>query len=207
MSDNPSTFFLDPGQGPRSWQRGALVGDAVERAVCVRFEDWGHDALPTVGSEASVYHAHGQDGRLFAQKAEIDSVTSTADGALILRLLLLSEPVLYDRRAAGRVACQDLPVIADVDDDIGCSVLDFGPTGFSIVTRQRHVPGSLAELTVHCQGEVLIGRGAVKSATPRRDGSTRYGIHVLKMAGSGLSSEMRRISDALQGGGKTTVTS
>ncbi len=137
----------------------------------------------------------------FVQQAARVRAIEPADEGLVIELERLGEAVNAEQRQVYRVSCLTVPIVATMNNETDCEVVDISATGFGVHCASRFHTGSAVTAQLHWEGETFRGPVIVVSVRQISDGQHRYGVRCVD-SGDGLGTTLRksltRISLAVQ---------
>jgi hypothetical protein len=142
-----------------------------------------------VGSTLVAYY-HDRN-RFMKQPGEVMAVR-LADGQQVIACKWTGENASAELRQTFRVRVGHMGMIAKVDAEKKCAVLDVSASGLAIIAKASYKVGELVRITFTHEGRELIGMARIQGRRQAEEGAYRYGLHIPEK-----KSEMRSVLERL----------
>jgi hypothetical protein len=157
--------------GEPSLRLGAVL--QTEDATCsAEFE--GEATWPECGVELFAYFLAA--GTFYEQPARVERV-STQGTTTTISVRLIGKRVAAENRMTPRVSTVTTDLIATVDAEECCPIIDISETGFALMASEIHAIGAVVSVTISYNGRAFSGRASVQSSRELWEGRFRYGLH------------------------------
>lgn len=93
-----------------------------------------------------------------------------------LTLTPLGEPTEADTRMEERVDTSGCGLVATLDGEPNCPILDVSLSGLSLASHCAHPVGRALEIAIHFGDAEYVGEMEVRASSSLPDGRTRYGL-------------------------------
>ena len=130
--------------------------------------------LPAPGSVANLFFDGA--GKFLQQNAVVVAAPDIEPNRGRAAFKLVGDAMLANERAVYRVSTVFANIVASVDGEIGCDVLDISPDGLATVTRRAHALGTAIRVMIEYEGHHLEGRAAVQTIKPLGNSRFRCGL-------------------------------
>ena len=187
-ADNAEVFLLIPeASDQRVLHLGTLISE--ERNICTaRLEEGGLPLLP--GQGIFVYYEFG--GQFMQQTARVKAVMQTGRRPVV-GFEVLDKPVSAESRGCTRVSTIMTDLVAQIEGEANCPVLDVSGTGICAISTSPRRFGDILQVELHHQGHTYRGRATIKTVRVLSRGRTCYGLYCMDER-EGL----KKISEAVQ---------
>jgi len=136
-------------------------------------------------------------GRFFQQGVSVAQIQQ-ADTKVVIDFARVGDVVSAEQRQTFRVSVVTTGMVAVVDKEAGCHVVDLSPEGFGAIVEKSLALGSVVPISVTYEGKVaFIASARVQTIKILPDGSRRYGFLVPDKK-SPARKAMQDISSTLQ---------
>jgi anti-anti-sigma factor len=133
------------------------------------------------------------------QVARIEEVRSVSPVQVIV-VSLIGEPIPAENRQHPRVSTVASDVIATVEDEGFCPVIDVSKSGFALLASGKFEVGDTVTVELAHDGETVTGEAVIRSAREIWEERYRYGLHSLveRPGGAELRACLDRIKSAIE---------
>lgn len=131
------------------------------------------------GADVSIF-AEVRD-KFFQQSANVVLIRQT-DPNPVIAFKKIGEPVNAESRSSFRVSTVTAGMLAKIDKEMRCHVVDISPEGFGAISDIDQKPGTIVSVFMVHEGQTLAGKARVQTARQRIDGKFRCGFFVLEPA-------------------------
>ncbi len=191
LSTNSACFVSIP--NPQN--KRVLIPGRVSRLEENRaFADFDESIAVQDGSELTLYAEWR--GKFYQQPARLVS-RSTADGATIVEIERLGEPVNCESRSIYRVSVASQGLFAIVDRQSNCVLTDISSEGVSIIARKPLEVGRAVKVMFTVEGTKIDGELRVQTEKKLANGTLRYGLYAAEKR-SALRKGLETLSIQLQ---------
>jgi len=118
---------------------------------------------------------------------------------MLLVVQLLAAPTSSESRQCFRVSCLGENLRANVDDQIGCEVVDLSATGLAFYARRDFALGSQVLITLSYAGKSYAGQATIMSSRRLTPRTVRHGVLCTEREGGTLAKSLASINVAIQG--------
>ncbi len=133
--------------------------------------------------------------RKFMQQAARAVSVSEAENGLRIELMPVGEPVAAEGREVYRVPCSGTGILAVLDADADCPLLDVSSLGFAVNATTEHSIGKCLDVSIDWDDATYMGSASIQSVRGISHGRTRYGLRFLDDAKPGeLQKGLMKIS-------------
>jgi hypothetical protein len=124
--------------------------------------------------------AFGTVGGKFFQQGAVVTEQRDLDDRKVLAFAKVGEVTSAEQRQTYRVSFASLDMAARVDKEKNCHVVDVSPEGFAAIADGPHKLGSIVQVSIACDQQVLSASARVQTIQERFDGKCRYGFLIPK---------------------------
>ena len=178
---------------------GAVL-EAEDRTCTAEFES--EAAWPERGAGLFVYFLDA--GTFFEQPALIEEIRAEGATATIA-VRLTGRRVAAENRLAPRVSTVATDLMATVEEEECCPLIDVSETGCAIMANGTHEIGEIVSVAIAYGGREFAGRASVQSARELWQGRFRYGLHAIDADGGAgaLVTGLRKIAHSVSSHAET----
>ncbi len=185
-------------QDPRITDRRAfLTGRVVETTAKNFAGDFIVTGLEIAPDDDLVVYYEARH-KFMQQAARAVSVTEVED-ALRIELMPVGDPVAAEGREVYRVPCSGAGILAVLDGEADCPLLDVSACGFAVNATAEHAIGKTLQASIDWDDKTYTGTACIQSVRSISRGRTRYGLRFLDDAGdNNLQECLMKISMAVE---------
>lgn len=167
-------FVLFPDKASEKVLRRGVVVESEDHTAVVEFIE---RIRPDIGSTVRVYHNRSQR---FARVQATVMAFLCAEPRPRIRFGLTTESEPAENRQSFRVSVVGAGLLADIDDQSGCALIDVSADGIGIIASTPSKVGHVVRATLTYDGRKFAGRVCIRSICERDDGRYRYGCEALE---------------------------
>jgi hypothetical protein len=174
-------FLLVPASSKARVLHPGKVIDVEGTSFVAEFD---HAIAPQTGADVLVFAA--ENSKFVQQAARVAAIRRTHRGDVI-GFVRVGEPVPASLRQTYRVSTVAAGILARVDQEAGCPLVDVSAEGFAVATRRQYPAGSIVQVEINHPLMRISAAARVRDIEALPGGRFRHGF----LAGD-KSSEIRR---------------
>jgi hypothetical protein len=148
-----------------------------------------HMTPPNIGIHIKVYSE--VDSKFYQQEAIVKAVGNSNPYAII-SFQFLGAPESAEKRASFRIRTVRVSIAGRIGDELKCKVTDISAEGFAAITAKAMEIGSLINVHLTYESEVLEGQARVQCTSVQSNGKHRCGFMIPEN-----NTKMRRILERI----------
>ena len=137
------------------------------------------------------------DGKYVKHSASIEMILPCETGSMI-SFRLIDQPKSAENREDGRIATQDMGLIANFDDETDYHIIDVSNYGFAIESTKKYTIANVVAVTIRFHGSKYMGKAIIESIAELSTGHYRYGLRIVDNLRTSVSlkSALQKIKSA-----------